>query len=1353
MDEEPPQKRQKWDEPSTSGAQQQDDDNINEEEPSSQSLDSSKQNDSDDETSVELKASDCYVIETHQKQERKKFKTEVVDHVVRFNRERLDQYIANRDNIMAVLHDMFDSLIENLMTGFEPNDRVSIELHVPGSDRPIWVPMMRRADIDAEKILKAIQQVQQSNSSLQLELLEIHILRIKMPSGSGFNDSEDGAARLTNMKSILQIKNKDSLCLPRALVTARAFIEVKDRDKSKWDKIRKDSKDKQKRLAIKLCQQANVGQGPFDLEDVSKFQDVLPDYQILVTELQADSNDKFLYKGPLYKEEKLCLLYHEHHFHVINTMKGFLNSGYFCGFCLKGFSTFEHHRCNNICLGCFNNIDGGCHPEGETLKCSRCNRFFQSKSCFERHEKTPLAMGNKTKKTICDRIRRCDKCNRTIKDQHECGKAYCHTCQRKQPISHQCYMQVLEECKDEFEVRKQIYIFFDIECRQDHEVKDGTYLHIPNYCIAQRVCGLCIKDNNFEAGCENCKKGEFPFRGDSTVKEFCQWLLSDENWGAIAIAHNMKGYDGHFIIRYLENTVGSPRVIKKGSKIMLIEITDNKKPTHMRHRKGKKLKVIDSFNFIPIALSAFPNTFGITETKKGYFPHLFNTKVHENYVGNWPEKEYYSPKEMKKDQADDFEKWYDKQEGKIFNMSKEILEYCKSDVDILRRGCAEFRTLFLEATGQLDPFEKSITIAAACMRVFRKSFLKKDTIAVVPHDCYRKKVQQSKMAMQWMKWRESTDNVDITYVGHGGEESVGKYKVDGLCKTQRKVYEFNGCIWHGCPKCYPDDRSRKLLKNGKTIHELYQQYLHRKSYIVNAGYDLEEIWECDFKKNLRRNPDMKRYVDQLTIHEPLNPRDAFYGGRNNAIKLHHVARPNEGETVKYIDICSLYPWVNKYGKYPVGHPEILTEDLQTNIEQYEGFVKCTILPPEELFHPVLPYRCGPRGKEKLLFPLCASCAENRQSSCGHDEKERALYGTWVTDELKKAVAMGYKVLEVHEAWHFKETKKYDPESNENGLFTEYVNTFLKLKQEADGWPSHCKSEKQKTDFVLEYRKRGIELEASKISRNKGKRTLAKLMLNSFWGKFGQRSDLSRTDYVQTKDDYFKFLHDETKVINNVSFTSDGEKAIIHWTDKDDHVETMPNTNIFIAAYTTAMARLKLYTYLEKLKDRVLYFDTDSVIYISKKGEYDPPTGDFLGDMTDELSKDYGEGSYITEFVSGGPKNYGYQVYSTAQKDIIQVCKIKGFTLNIGASQHINFSAMRGILENVTGKMENDPLNSENFDLSEETITSSVSHIKRTKQGKIVTEHATKVYRMVYDKRVLNYNDFTTLPFGFKSCPM
>ena len=83
---------------------------------------------------------------------------------------------------------------------------------------------------------------------------------------------------------------------------------------------------------------------------------------------------------------------------------------------------------------------------------------------------------------------------------------------------------------------------------------------------------------------------------------------------------------------------------------------------------------------------------------------------------------------------------------------------------------------------------------------------------------------------------------------------------------------------------------------------------------------------------------------------------------------------------------------------------------------------------------------------------------------------------------------------------------------------------------------------------------------------------------------------------------------------------------------DAFVEESKYSNPVIAAYVTAHARLQLYSYLESLQERILYFDTDSIIYIEREGEYSPPVGDYLGDMTDEL-----DGGHITEFVSGGPK--------------------------------------------------------------------------------------------------------------------
>ena len=107
--------------------------------------------------------------------------------------------------------------------------------------------------------------------------------------------------------------------------------------------------------------------------------------------------------------------------------------------------------------------------------------------------------------------------------------------------------------------------------------------------------------------------------------------------------------------------------------------------------------------------------------------------------------------------------------------------------------------------------------------------------------------------------------------------------------------------------------------------------------------------------------------------------------------------------------------------------------------------------------------------------------------------------------MQKAVEKGYRILNIYEVYHWSKTSQYDPVTKTGGLFTSYINMFLKIKQEASGRPVWVQTEADLERYIDMYEEReGIRLDPDKIEVNPGLRSLAKLLLNSFWGKFGQR---------------------------------------------------------------------------------------------------------------------------------------------------------------------------------------------------------------------------------------------------------
>ena len=352
----------------------------------------------------------------------------------------------------------------------------------------------------------------------------------------------------------------------------------------------------------------------------------------------------------------------------------------------------------------------------------------------------------------------------------------------------------------------------------------------------------------------------------------------------------------------------------------------------------------------------------------------------------------------------------------------------------------------------------------------------------------------------------------------------------------------------------------------------------------------------------------------------------------------------------------------------------------------------------------------------------------RSHLCAHSDHERALTGTWCTPELQKVVELGYDIQYIYEVWHFPETCQ--------GLFQDHVNTWLKIKQEASGWPQWVgDDETKRQQYIREYYEHeGTQLEYDKIEHNPGLRALAKIMPNSMWGKFGQRLDKTQVETFDDPQAFHRFLDTDTVDVRHVSVKNE-RMVKVHYQYCKEDIPVSPNLNIFVASLTTSWARDRINKALQLLGERVLYYDTDSIIYLEESGQPNPALGDYLGEFTSELEADV----YIEEFVSGGPKNYGYKT----KKGKVE-CKVRGFRLNSEGKAQLNYDAMR---QNVLDEIQH-PQDHPQKEPRQTQVVKTYQIVRDAKTYDLYTYPDYKRYQLVYDKRVIDPSTFQTYPYGY-----
>ena len=413
----------------------------------------------------------------------------------------------------------------------------------------------------------------------------------------------------------------------------------------KWTKTQlqdgfNKSRKLQKKQALKLHEEGQVEINDYG-NDLSYIETFAKHLGMEINIIDSEQSNSIFYAANKGSEDKIYLLKTRNHFNVIKSFTAFYDTPYYCHECKKAYTKIDKHKCPSKCLSCFTYAkDIKC--EGKEIICEKCNRKFFGKSCFNNHLKNRSKVEGKTD-IVCDTVKKCLDCSRIITgkyvNSHKCGYSECNNCSKYVGKNHKWFMKKVKAkagyctvdskkpCKNKDSIKKkdwchscgtykEKYIFYDFEAIQN------TGIHTFNLSIAQE-----FNDREYL---------------HNSIEEFCKGPINDKFKDYTLIAHNSKGYDSHFVLKWLIDQGIKPYCIYNRAEILFMEIPK------------LSIRFIDSLNFLQMPLKSFPKTFGMDELKKGYFSHYFNEKCHKNYVGSIPSKKHYGYNQMKPDERAKF---------------------------------------------------------------------------------------------------------------------------------------------------------------------------------------------------------------------------------------------------------------------------------------------------------------------------------------------------------------------------------------------------------------------------------------------------------------------------------------------------------------------------------------------------------------------------------------------------------------------------------------------------------------------------------------------------------------------------
>ena len=680
------------------------------------------------------------------------------------------------EDLPRTISEILSAILDDVLKTVAPKDKVRIRLDSRYLDYVIWTPPIQRDQITVERIMLEVSRVLQSHDEFRLDdTFSLWVQHAAIPSGacSTIESAENRilCQKLQAKRCVISIRNRDEICLARALVVGRAFADGNKKLLRTMSNIKTlthfTDRTKQTLQALELIKRADLSIRRYNIADLEAFHLALgQDYMIVV--IGVEQLNSVIYATP-WQEKRITLLYHSQHFDVLTSLPAWFERNMYCFHCLRCYDIRENHRCAYTCKQCLRQTCTDRVSVKKPIHCSACNRDFHGPDCFAAHKQLSQVQDPKlVGRNICQKMYVCSDCHRfvsTVKrdkdSKHRCGEIFCAICRIYcMPGEHTCYMKphliTPKEMKDHQEAR---FLYLDFETYQNDEG-----LFVPNVAVL-------IDDENevtiFPADTST-------ITGD-IINDVCNFIFQPAHRGFFVLAHNFRGFDGYFILKWLTKNGIAPDVIMDGSKVLRLDV------------KEFGIKFRDTLSYVPLSLSNWATAFQVDQAK-GMFPHPVNCKENWNRVITYPNRKEYGYTTMSKKSRKQFIKIYRRDRRKKrnqFNVNEELISYCIQDVRTLKSCAESLRLQFQELSGGLCIFSSALTIAGVCGFFWRSRILKEEEVELVHRPSRR---TSSLKAQKWLHMMERKDDV----LNMETEVHIGSYFVDGFDGASMTVYEFYG---------------------------------------------------------------------------------------------------------------------------------------------------------------------------------------------------------------------------------------------------------------------------------------------------------------------------------------------------------------------------------------------------------------------------------------------------------------------------------------------------------------------------------------------------------------------------------